>query len=131
LYVDFVDELYFKVNVLVDDVKFCLDALSERLKEIRILYDLEHKCMSGIRLDTRSGVTLNNLRTLYPGSAQRIRDEINMGEVDDQRIIEFVSLCEDRPQIVATPTFGGASTPKGQSNRLRLPEEDDVDDLSL
>jgi hypothetical protein len=115
-------ELNDKLNLLSFD---------ERLKDLKILYILERSCVSGSRLDARWAISLSNLRSVYPNSARRMRDELLMGEEDMEAIIDFVLHHEDQIQDPALQTSGNSSKPPSASDDLRHPDEGDASSLSM
>ncbi|MFX4300311.1 hypothetical protein [Pseudosulfitobacter pseudonitzschiae] len=71
------------------------EGFEARLDDMRILLDLEAKCLSNKRLTVRQVITLQTLREFYPGSSARIRSELLMGDESHEELLLFVVNKED------------------------------------
>lgn len=121
--------------------KLCLVDLAKRLEDLRLLCELERRTLARQRLCVRDVISLNALRDAYPGSAVRIRDELLMGEEDEDRLLAFTCEREDldhpdwlrREVEMETPRSVSAarSPPNRESDCPRRPDGTDADDPSL
>ena len=80
-----------------------LPALLARIEDLRILLDLEARCLSGHRLNVARTITLQSLREFYPGSSRRFRDELLMSETDDEALLMFALEREDQHEFCNEP----------------------------
>ncbi len=112
-----------------------ISALLARIDDLRLLLDLEARCLSGHRMNVRRAITLQSLREHYPGSARRFRDELLMNETDHEALLIFALECEDRDNAgefaqSKRPSVCNAALDNSQTTDRQSSLDDSNDDLS-
>lgn len=60
------------------------------VEDLRSLMTLERRLVDKERLSTRDVITLDSLRSYYPRTATRVREEIIQGTLDEEDLINYM-----------------------------------------
>lgn len=81
--------------------RLSLSEIAIRIEDLRMLCELERRTLNRVRLSVRNAISLQSLRSAYPGASARIRDELLAGEQDDVAIIEYACANEDGEEVLS------------------------------
>jgi hypothetical protein len=80
-------------------------AISAKLADLRLLLDLEKRTLQGRRLQLKPAIALQVLREAYPASARRFRDELHMGEENEDGLLAAAMEQDDMVDVSVFETL--------------------------
>jgi hypothetical protein len=69
--------------------------MEARREDLAILLDLETRCIRNMRLTIKQTITLHSLRDFYASSSRKIRDELLIGEKNEEDLLLYVLTGKD------------------------------------